>query len=204
MFGAQMNSKEKGLKRPQDLTRRTAELEELEKHYNKMKSKKVSLEKLIFKIVLTVDRTFFTLVSGSLAGIFVSVLTGFTNFSGCEDPKEMKLRILQLAIVFLFNTVFILFATQVIRIQEIKASFIPVDYAHLNYNELLDAKYTEAYSGCLKSLHYLQVTFCISIISAVVMLISFFNGYMLLGIIGEICGWIKSIGNMIWNIFIRM
>ena len=66
------------LRRPEYVIEQGLQIQELQNHYDNMKI--ICLERFIFSLVLTVDKTLFALVSGALTGISTNVLTGFLDF----------------------------------------------------------------------------------------------------------------------------
>ena len=135
-------------------------------------------KKILYNIVFSIDKTLFALISGALTGISTNVLTEFLDFNNIEE-KDLKLHIIQLILALSFNCVFILFSARIIEIQESGDLYMPPKWSNLEYQELRMTKYNVVYANCVKSEKYLEVTFCISVFLGMVMLISFFDGYLL-------------------------
>lgn len=185
------------LRRPEYVIEQGLQIQELQNHYDNMKI--ICLERFIFSLVLTVDKTLFALVSGALTGISTNVLTGFLDFTS-YTPEESKLHIMQLLLALSFNCVFILFSARVIQIQDSDTSYIPPASINMKYQYLLEARYNVVYNNCMISSGYLKRTFVISVLLGVFMLLSFFCGYALLNGIEEVIEWIKCL----WIRFIKM
>lgn len=174
--------------RPEYIIRQEEDIPKLQKHYDNIKP--ISLVRIIYNIVFSIDKTLFALISGALTGISTNVLTEFLDFNNI-DGKDLKLHIIQLALAVSFNCFFILFSARIIEIQESGDSYMPPKWSNLDYQELKMTKYNAIYSNCVESERYLKVTFCISVILGVIMLISFFDGYLLVNGCEEVEGWLR-------------
>ena len=192
--------KNKGLRRPVNVIKQEEPIKELQRHFDNMRE--ISLERFLFTLVIAVDKTLFALISGALTGIFTNVLIGALDFPNYQQT-EIHLHLLQLGLSFLFNCLFILFSARVIRIQESGDLYIPPVWSSLDHQQLRQAKYNVVYGQCVRSSRYLKATFCLSVITGVFMLISFFNGIALLSGVKEGGTWTFEVLKCLWRKFIK-
>ncbi|MCD7837132.1 MAG: hypothetical protein LUG83_10945 [Lachnospiraceae bacterium] len=156
------------------------EVKRMQNHYNEMETGKYKFQRFFFSIVFNFDKSLFAVLSGAATGYGASTLSNLLNVDNLNTVEEAVMQFIRFVFSAGFTVSLILFFADIIKAQESGSNYIKSESYHVSVKDIRKERDTLVYQCCLNSIRKLEITFCMSAIFAVLMVVSYLFGFIIL------------------------
>lgn len=126
-----------------------AEIFKRMKEFYELSYKSSFINKIIFDMACTTDRTLLTLIAGSLTSLSINLATGFIDLEKVNYNAEFIFRIFQFIFAVGFNFYTICFTTKVINIQECGQKYYPDQ--KISKDLIIESQKNVMFNACIEN-----------------------------------------------------